>query len=94
VDKESLNDQLLKVEEKFTTSEMVINSLKQQMQNLQTTLRSKEEDLMLADKQAEDYKQKMKSTNEELIRLEDRLKSNSIDITNYQNIKEDLENKV
>ncbi len=94
MDKESLNDQLLKVEEKFTTSEMVINSLKQQMQNLQTTLRSKEEDLMLADKQAEDYKQKMKSTNEELIRLEDRLKSNSIDITNYQNIKEDLENKV
>lgn len=73
---------------------MVINSLKQLMQNLQTSLRSKEEDLMLADKQAEDYKQKMKSTNDELIRLEDRLKSNSIDITNYQSIKEDLENKV
>ena len=94
MDKESLNDQLLKVEENFTTSEMVINSLKQQMQNLQTSLRSKEEDFMLADKQAEDYKQKMKSTNDELIRLEDRLKSNSIDITNYQSIKEDLENKV
>lgn len=94
MDKESLNDQLLKVEEKFTSSEMVINSLKQLMQNLQTSLRSKEEDLMLADKQAEDYKQKMKSTNDELIRLEDRLKSNSIDITNYQSIKEDLENKV
>jgi peptidoglycan hydrolase CwlO-like protein len=73
---------------------MVISNLKQQVQNLQSELKSKDEDLLIFNKQIEDYRQKMKSTNDELACLEDKIKSNAVDITNYQNIKEDLENKV
>ena len=94
IDKESLNEKLLRSEEKLNDSEMNTNSLKQQILNMQCNLKSKEEDLIMADKQLEDYRMKTKSANDELTRLEEKLKSNAIDLASYQSIKDDLENKV
>ena len=94
MDKEALNDQSLKLEEKLNDCELAINNQKQQMLSLQCQLKSREEDLIINDKQTEDYKLKLKVAHDDLGRMEERLKSFSIDIGNYQSIKEDLEHKV
>ena len=94
MEKETMRQQMLNLEDKLTDYELVMSNLKQQNVGYQCAIKSKEENMIHVEKQFEDCRMKLKQSNEEIMRLDDQIKAYSNEISNLQNIKEDLENKV
>lgn len=94
MEKENYIRQIVNMEDKLKEYEVLICNLRQENVGLQFNVGSKEEKLCLAETHLAETTQKLKTCNEDVMKLEDRVSALTIELGLLKNEKQDFENRV